>query len=826
MSQMIRKLVILSAVFAAALIVYIVMNQRGLQTGDTVYTAMEEETLPVVSVSMYGREMNPMYGYCRDMGNVAARESLTVLPRDRQLQIRVSGGSESVLGICYEIRSLDLERLVERTTLENWEQQESGVLAVLLIQNLLTPEREYLLCLELTTERHGVVRYYTRIVWTESENAAEMIELAVSFSAKTFDYEQARELVTYLETDEREDNSSFGRTTIRSSFSQLTWGRLGMRPVGEVQVTLRELDGVMGCVTLSYLAERVTGSSPVSYEVSESFTMKWNSVRIYLMDYERSVNQVPDWERDNYSGRRIMLGITDGEGISTEKSSNGQVIAYRVNRDLWSYDQQSRSAVRVFSFRDEEDEAVAPENIRREHDVRILKVEDGGDIDFLVYGYQNRGSREGEFGVVCYHYDSRQNVLNERFFIPARSSFEQLDSDMELLSRQSGNDMFYLFLGHTIYGVDLTSDESMVVADALEDGSFAVSADQSRIAWQEGGGRFDSDVIHLMDLESGEKKDIRGEDGDYVRALGFVGRDLVYGMAKSDAAWIRNGCVVDLPMYAVEIMNENMEVETRYEHSGYLISGVAVDESRIHLKRVVKTGEHSYAESQEDTIVCNADVGEEELEGIGWYASQDEGKLYFVQLDQEIRAGSSLSVRSPRRISGDEAGVLELISGYPSQGMRFYAYGGGKMLGSFAEFSEALKLAYSRMGIVVDRDQNLLWSRVNRPDTAMIHDSARAIDALERHLEEFSGSRVYPDGVTMLAVEDVDVAQLLYFIGRGEPVLAYTGEDSYQMLIGYDLYNVTIYDPSSGENFKLGLNDATEYFRGFGNSYVCILNAE
>ena len=51
----------------------------------------------------------------------------------------------------------------------------------------------------------------------------EMVDLAVSFPEKTFDYDSARELTTYLETDPNADNSSLGHVTLKSDFSQLTW---------------------------------------------------------------------------------------------------------------------------------------------------------------------------------------------------------------------------------------------------------------------------------------------------------------------------------------------------------------------------------------------------------------------------------------------------------------------------------------------------------------------------------------------------------------------------------------------------------------------------
>ena len=83
MIRQIKKLTILFVIFAAVLMIYIGMNRERLLHGDVVYTMIGEQKLPVVYVEMYGREMNPMHGYRQDMGNTAARDSLTVLPQDR-----------------------------------------------------------------------------------------------------------------------------------------------------------------------------------------------------------------------------------------------------------------------------------------------------------------------------------------------------------------------------------------------------------------------------------------------------------------------------------------------------------------------------------------------------------------------------------------------------------------------------------------------------------------------------------------------------------------------------------------------------------------------
>ena len=47
------------------------------------------------------------------------------------------------------------------------------------------------------------------------------------------------------------------------------------------------------------------------------------------------------------------------------------------------------------------------------HNVKVLAASDEGDVDFLVYGYMNRGTYEGQMGVVFYHYDEDSHTVQE-----------------------------------------------------------------------------------------------------------------------------------------------------------------------------------------------------------------------------------------------------------------------------------------------------------------------------------------------------------------------------------------------------------------------------
>lgn len=55
-----------------------------------------------------------------------------------------------------------------------------------------------------------------------------MLALAEDFSQKTFHYDSAQELTTYMESTPSADNSSFGTVTLKNSFTQMTWGSLGV----------------------------------------------------------------------------------------------------------------------------------------------------------------------------------------------------------------------------------------------------------------------------------------------------------------------------------------------------------------------------------------------------------------------------------------------------------------------------------------------------------------------------------------------------------------------------------------------------------------------
>ena len=813
-------------VFLAALVVYFIGAHRTSEQEGAVYSSMDESRLPVVYTEFEGKEINGLHGYVQDMGNRAAGEAISVLSSDRRLNLRIHEFGNTITEISYEIRNLSMDRLIERTELSDWSSKEGITTVSLPIQNLISKDKAYLLILNVKTAEQQI-QYYTRIMWTDASRALDMLQLAEEFTRKSLDYEQAKELVSYLETSPEEDNSSLGHVTIRASFDHLTWDGLHAEMEGEPRITLQEFDGIMGQVQVQYYVWLTDSQGKESLaEAEDNFAMKWNEQRIYLMNYERNANHIFTGSEGAFSGKRIVLGISDEAGIGTVKSQDSRYILFKVNGNLWRYDQSDHRIMCVFTFSNGETDDVR--SSYGDHDVQILRAGDDGSADFLVYGYMNRGPYEGQTGVIFYRYDAGSNTVQEKFFIPVVQEFEKLKKDIEQLAYVSPGEMVYLMLNGNVFGIDLSSNESISVAQGLTEGTFAVSHDGSRMAWQEKREDTRDERIHVMDFNTSQKQEIPVSEGDYARVLGFVGSDLIYGFGHESDLWSVNGIVKELPMYALYIADNEMNIQSEYKKPGIYISDVTAEDGRIHLKRLVKIGDGQYAYQDEDTIVCNEKVDKDPFEGLGWYASQDKGRVYFVQTDGEIKA-SSVKTEVPKAFSYENTSTLELSgrqNNLEDTDLIFYAYGGGRYLGAFKNFSEAVNTAYEKMGYVTDQNQHLIWDRINKKPIRSLKDPAGQARELLSYMDSLGENKLRDGGLMTLDGSGCNVNQVLYFIDKGIPVVACRPDGSYLLLYGYDQYNVNIYDPATQEISKMGLGDGAVYFSGANNSFLCGLKVE
>lgn len=196
------------------------------------------------------------------------------------------------------------------------------------------------------------------------------------------------------------------------------------------------------------------------YTVSEFYRMRESDGEIILLDFERSAQQIFDPELGVLTKSGINLGVT-GEDTKYVTNTAGDIVAFVVNGDLWCYNRSANKTIRVFSFR--ENGSMDDREQHGEHDVNIVRVDDAGDVTFVVYGYMNRGNHEGEVGAAVYYYRAERNVATEEIFVPADISYEMLKKQLDRLSYVNKQREMYLYLNENLCKVDIETGTTTVV---------------------------------------------------------------------------------------------------------------------------------------------------------------------------------------------------------------------------------------------------------------------------------------------------------------------------------------------------------------------------
>ena len=138
----------------------------------------------------------------------------------------------------------------------------------------------------------------------------------------------------------------------------------------------------------------------------------------------------------------------------------------------------------------------------------------------------------GSIGVQVCEYNGMLNTVEELIFIPYNKAYATLKTDMEQLSFINKNGVFYIYLDGSILAINLLNLTCEEIAGNLQQGSFQVSNTNKMLVWQNSADAYNCTKLILMNLNSGERQEIRASGDNRMLPLGFIGEDLIYGVAQ------------------------------------------------------------------------------------------------------------------------------------------------------------------------------------------------------------------------------------------------------------------------------------------------------
>ena len=106
-----------------------------------------------------------------------------------------------------------------------------------------------------------------------------------------------------------------------------------------------------------------------------------------------------------------------------------------------------------------------------------------------------------------------------------------LRGDMERLSYVSREDMLYLLLEDDLYKIDIARKTYEIIQENIQQDCCVISSSQASIAWMDQMSQNASTSITVLSLESGEQYTVQAQEGQKVKALGFINEDFIYGIA-------------------------------------------------------------------------------------------------------------------------------------------------------------------------------------------------------------------------------------------------------------------------------------------------------
>ena len=842
MKKTIIRIAVCVVVFlASALIIGSIMNQGH----NNMTMEMAPATLPMITMESGGVACNELHGNTVEMDVAYQKDCITLLGEGRQANFTVDTFGREITGISTEVRSIDGSRLIENSEVTGWKANGKSFSVSLTLKDLIDTNTQYSLTLILELEGEQKVYYYTTILWNDDVHISEILEFATDFHGKLYDKEVAKELTKYLEPNSKlTDNGTFHKVNIHSSFQQITWGSL--EPVQEdaASIRLTQISGNVASLLMDFVVSTGEGKNKIYYNVEEYYRVRYTSERMYLLDYERTMTQIPDTTR-MYANDKILLGITD-ENVDMMESADGNTVVFSDMGQLLSYNEATNGLTVIFSFYDKDN--ADRRTLYDNHGIKILDVDEGGNVKFAVYGYMNRGRHEGETGIQIISYDNSLNTIEEEVYIPYSKSYAVLKDEMEQLLYRNRQQHVYFFLENGVYDVDLENRSAEQLVSIRQDDSLQVSENHEIIVWQEGDDINHSNQLNVRNLNTGEQTVIRAEDGEAIRPLGFMGEDIIYGVARESDIRTENSGQIFYPMYKVCISNSSGDNLKEYGQDGIYIVDCAIEGNQITLSRIQRSENGSYQEILDDQIMNN--VEEEPGQNKVVTADIDIYERY-VQIQTKTTIDTkTIKVLNPKEVVFE--GGRELTLDAVSEVSRYYVYNAYGVQGIYSTPGKAVKEAYDSAGVVANDRGITVWlkgNRVSRNQIMAIKEESVTdqknsltvcLDNILRHAgitrnteydlaQGKTAIQILEENMTGVQVLDLSGCSLdavLYYVNQDIPVLAILEDGEAVLVTGFNEFNVVIMEPSTGKLYKKGMNDATTWFAENGNHFISYMKID
>lgn len=801
---------ILIGVFIVAVLVFSYFTNKG---NDNMTADIGTATFPKIGFDCGGYGINAVPGYAQPMDIPTIRDTITPVLSGK-LNVEINAYENAISSMEYKVYSLDgTEALLEKKI------KKPGKTEMLDLNKSGLLDEERVLEIILNYNKEKTVHFYTRIADAEKADIQQCLDYVTTFHNGALNKKEGVGVGKAIEPNEDGDNSTFAHVTIHSNYDQVSYGELEPKLEGGEHWEIKEMNDTSSSIQAEFIVRCKGGENEDDlYKVREFFRVRYDSYakRGYLLDYDRTMEQIFDPTKKVLSEKGVLLGISEYD-VPYLNDKDGSIVSFVQADDLWSYSKETDEVSLVFSFAASEN--TDERNLTNQNEIQLLEADGNGNVTFAVYGYMNRGEHEGQVGVAVYYYNVEQSSVEEKVFIPTDTSWGNAIHELgKLVYYSVDREMLYVLAGDTFYETNVEKEKTKELVTGLTEDHYVASSDGRLLAYQSKSGENGANELTIMNLSSGKTRTVTGKEGENIYPLGFVKNDFVYGTSRIEDAGQTAAGEDASPMYKVEIQNSKGKTVKTYEQKEIYILGAKMEKNRVILERAVRDGS-IYTATAEEYISNNEEQKESNIY-LDSYVTELKKKQMRLTYEDGI-SDKEPKVLKPKQVMFENPTTITFD--YDKKEKQYYVYGYGKLQGSYEIAGDAIQKADSYGGVVVDQSQSYIWERGNRDLNYTIdhsEDMAAQIKAkLDSGVSPMEALKEYNSGAS-LNLTGCTAEQLAYIINRGKPVIGMKEAGKPIILVGYTDENVIYVDAASGERKISTFEEMDALTAGTGHTYI------
>lgn len=794
------------ALVAGGVLFFLNMQKRQQESGIK-YEAMRSASIPVLSMTYNAMQVNTLHGYTQEMDIHYIRHNIYVLEDTYDIPITVSLYGNRVNSISFKVIDAEVNNLIQNATVEDYQTSDDKLICTLKIDNLIDEGREYILDVIISTARADEIHYYTRIKRDVTTSLKGQIEAALRFHQAIYnanDDEVKAYIVSMLDTKYwMDDNTDFSNVSLYSSISSVTWGKMNAQLEGDPEIEILDVDGELGYLRINYIMSRAAGEDTEYYRVSEYYRMRVANEYAYILNYERTCDQVFDPEAAETVGTKsAKLGVISDKDISMLSNLSGTLSCFVADHTLWAMDTETKTLKRIFSF------SSGFNDLRgnySKHNIRIVNVSDEGDIQFIVYGYMNAGLHEGKVGIGMYTYHADIEEVSEEIFIPTNLPYEILKNSVGNLFYLSSSNYLYIMMDQYLYRLAPDSDEAVLVTDGLVDGTYMIHSEGKLIAWHDESRVNDAKSITVLNLETGKSYTVKAADGCCIKALGFLNQELVYGQGEEGNLYEAQSGHEYLLMSDMYVINDRLIVETETNAGDGFFYDALNEYNRVVLKKVIRTRDGF--DNSDDYTLFAAEL--EAYPSLEKFTQYDEVKktVYLVRFADSTTTAGDLKINDDAVVMFTNEKTIDIRDMLEDTG-KYYVYAKGEVVALMDNPADAIITAYDQCGVVLESDGALFYKRGLMPGEV----------ELSKVTADLAVEKIRNND--MINVTGITLMEALYYTAA-KIAFAWEWDGTTYLFLGYDYSdNIFMMDVNTGEEIAFTSAYIEGLIENTGHTYV------